>query len=389
MKKSTGLFSRSYIAIFIINLIGGAYGVMSLSTMVSYCLSRGISDVVAGVVVAVLPMASFLFRPLSGMLCNRFGKRKLFYIGILCYAIPPLAFICGLPLWVMFPARALQGVGMSLVTTTAGAIVVGIIPPECFSAGIGIFSLGMTIAGSIAPGLALWLISRFGYNVMFASTILISLIAAALMPLVERREEPEQKKEEGSLLSQMYEKRSLIPTLLALAVGVIHVSVTQYLSVAAEKSGVAGDVSAFYVMSTIGIVLIRLLDVKLDRILNSRWKFIVGFGFEIAAGVLLSLFLPRHLAPVWIGFLYGVGYSLVWTLLNVLAVDGIEESRQGSANATFLAASDLSYFVGPLFWGFVCNVSGYGHIYSVAVVMMALCLLACLAAVRRRDERTA
>ena len=31
--------SCSFIAVFLINMIGGAYGVMSLSTMVSYCLA--------------------------------------------------------------------------------------------------------------------------------------------------------------------------------------------------------------------------------------------------------------------------------------------------------------------------------------------------------------
>src|SRR5215469_2892982 len=104
----------------------------------------------------------------SGALADRFGRRRFFQIGLAVFGAASLACAFAPSLGALIAARAVQGVGASLLSPVALAIVVNAMPdPRERAQAIGVwasvFGLSMA-AGPVAGGA---LIAAFGWRSVF------------------------------------------------------------------------------------------------------------------------------------------------------------------------------------------------------------------------------
>ncbi|MER8046757.1 DHA2 family efflux MFS transporter permease subunit [Streptomyces sp. NPDC094032] len=127
-------------------------------------------------------MASLLI--VSGALADRFGRRRVFRLGLIVFGVASLACALAPSLGVLVAARAVQGVGASMLSPVALAIVVSATPdPRERARAIGVwasvFGLSMA-AGPVAGGA---LIGAFGWRSVFwinAPVVLLALVLVAL-----------------------------------------------------------------------------------------------------------------------------------------------------------------------------------------------------------------
>jgi EmrB/QacA subfamily drug resistance transporter len=128
---------------------------------------------------------------LGGSLGDRFGRRKVFMIGVVWFALASA--LCGLApsIGVLIAARALQGIGGALLTPGALAIIQASFTPGDRPRAIGAWSGLGGVAGAIGPFLGGWLIAAAGWRWAF----LLNLPVAVVVVLVAARHVPESRDE--------------------------------------------------------------------------------------------------------------------------------------------------------------------------------------------------
>ncbi|WP_242676062.1 MFS transporter [Streptosporangium minutum] len=131
---------------------------------------------------------------LGGSLGDRYGRRRIFLIGVVWFAVASA--LCGLApnVETLIAARALQGVGGALLTPGSLAIIQASFVREDRPRAIGAWSgLGGT-AAAIGPLLGGWLVQTVGWRWVF----LINLPVAALVVAVAVRHVPESRDVEAT-----------------------------------------------------------------------------------------------------------------------------------------------------------------------------------------------
>lgn len=128
---------------------------------------------------------------LGGSLGDRFGRRRIFMLGTVWFAIASL--LCGLApnVVLLIVARALQGVGGALLTPGSLALIQASFARQDRARAIGVWSGLAGVAGALGPLLGGWLVDAvswrwvFFINVPFAAAVVA--IAASRVP--ESRDE--------------------------------------------------------------------------------------------------------------------------------------------------------------------------------------------------------
>src|SRR3954468_10502277 len=128
-----------------------------------------------------LSLASLIL--LGGSLGDRFGRRRMFLIGVGWFAAASL--LCGVApnVEALIAARVLQGIGGALLTPGALAILEASFVPEDRSRAIGAWSGLGGIGGAIGPFLGGWLVEIGSWRFIF----LINVPVAAIVMLVTTR----------------------------------------------------------------------------------------------------------------------------------------------------------------------------------------------------------
>lgn len=124
---------------------------------------------------------------LGGSLGDRFGRRRVFVIGVSWFAVASL--ICGLApnITTLIAARALQGIGGALLTPGALAILQSSFAPVDRMRAIGAWSGLAGVAGAIGPFVGGWLVEVANWRFVF----LINPPLALIVVLVALRHIPE------------------------------------------------------------------------------------------------------------------------------------------------------------------------------------------------------
>jgi EmrB/QacA subfamily drug resistance transporter len=132
-----------------------------------------------------LPLAALIL--LGGSLGDRFGRRRIFVVGVVWFALASL--LCGLApdIGMLVAARALQGVGGALLTPGSLAILQSSFAPPDRPRAIGAWSGLAGIAGAAGPFLGGWLVEAASWRWVF----LINVPVAVVVVLVALRHVPE------------------------------------------------------------------------------------------------------------------------------------------------------------------------------------------------------
>jgi EmrB/QacA subfamily drug resistance transporter len=126
---------------------------------------------------------------LGGTLGDRYGRRKVFVIGTIWFALASL--LCGVApdATTLILARALQGVGAALLTPGSLAILQASFLPDDRSKAIGAWSGLGGLATAIGPFVGGWLISAVSWRLVF----FINLPVAAMVVAIAARHVPESR----------------------------------------------------------------------------------------------------------------------------------------------------------------------------------------------------
>ncbi|HEX3825262.1 MAG TPA: DHA2 family efflux MFS transporter permease subunit [Mycobacteriales bacterium] len=168
-------------------------GMASLdATVVGIALPRigkdfqvGVSSLQWVVTAYTLTLAAFLL--LGGTLGDRYGRRRVFVVGVVWFAVASGCCAAAPNAMTLIAARALQGVGAALLTPGSLAILQSAFTPADRSRAIGAWSGFGALAGAAGPIVGGYLLAVGSWRLLF----LLNLPMAAVVLEVTRRHVPE------------------------------------------------------------------------------------------------------------------------------------------------------------------------------------------------------
>ncbi|MFD5231331.1 MFS transporter [Streptomyces qaidamensis] len=113
---------------------------------------------------------------LGGALGDRFGRRKVFVVGVVWFAVASL--LCGIApnAGVLIAARALQGVGGALLTPGSLALIQASFHPDDRGRAVGLWSGFGGIGAAVGPFVGGWLVDGPGWRWVFLLNVPVALV---------------------------------------------------------------------------------------------------------------------------------------------------------------------------------------------------------------------
>ncbi|MFF8942513.1 MFS transporter [Streptomyces sp. NPDC014864] len=115
---------------------------------------------------------------LGGSLGDRYGRRRIFVLGVLWFAAASL--LCGLApnAGVLVAARALQGIGGALLTPGSLALIQASFHPDDRARAVGLWSGFGGIGAAVGPFVGGWLVDGPGWRWVFLLNVPLALVCA-------------------------------------------------------------------------------------------------------------------------------------------------------------------------------------------------------------------
>lgn len=337
----------------------------------AYARSFNVGVAAASVVVSAFAFFRLLFAPVGGALVSRLGERPIYLSGLLIVAASSLATAFADSYWQLLLFRGLGGIGSTMFTVSAMALLVRLAPPSIRGRVSSAYASSFLIGGMVGP-LAGGALASLGLRVPFivyavalviaAATVAIRLSGASLRPDPGAPVNPPMLLREA-LASPTYRA--------ALASGFangwsnfgVRVAILPQFAVAVHnETWVAGVALA---VAAIGTALTLQVAGRLADQVGRRPLVIAGLAIT-ALGLGLIGLSADLLVLLILSAVSGLGAGLVNPGQQATVADLVGSQRSGgSVLAAFQMAQDSGAILGPILIGLVADAFGFGWAFAI------------------------
>lgn len=381
MKKSA--LSIIFMTVFI-DLMGFGILVPLLPTFATSQL--GVSDFGVGILFGVFSLVQFIFNPVLGKISDKYGRRPIILISLLCTITSYIIFGFANSFLVLFISRVLAGFGGSNIAV-AQAYIADITEKHERSKGMGLIGMAFGLGFVFGPLIG-GLLSVYGYQ--FAGFASAAFSTLAFIWAFFRLDETVVKKENNELSSvrpKIFDFSFAYKTILHADSGLL---IFLFFIITFSSANIFGTFAllAFkvyhlnnqqigYQFAILGIVsaivqggLIKYFSVKFSEkslILSGTFILIFGLGllpygvnfFGLAVVIILNAFGTGLLQPI------------VLSMISKYTSD----IEQGAVLGLNQSLSALGRVLGPLWGGFAFEYLGYEFPFLTGAFFMFITFL--------------
>jgi len=365
------LWSRSFILIAIASTGVSFATYFFLPTLPVYAQAMTGSGGWAGAMTGVYSLASLVSQPMAGYMADRVKRLALAFAGALVCLIACILYNFAAAITWLLVFRFMHGFGFGMHTTSANAAIIGMVPPERRTEGIGSFGLCMTIASAIAPAIALPLAANPETGLLPLSAAAGALLVVSLgsmLPVMQQdhagEEQAGQGKDSGGF------RRAAEPVAMLLLVACVQGAAVSFLALYALERGF-GMIGFFFTCSAAGMILSRLFA---GRICDKRGIRAVMLPslFVYFLSVLGIAFVSGQTGMILLGFPFGLALGSITPAFNVIILSRFADNRHGAASALYFACLDAGIGGGSVTWGFLAGSIRYRGIFLASACICAL-----------------
>lgn len=365
--KASKLFSKDFLITFLLALLIVS-GSNLIQTVIPLYMSINLGSTLSeiGLMISISSTSTIILRPFLGFLVDRIDRRYLLLISLFVMGLIYLAYIFA-KLPVSFGLiRFIQGIPLTIATTTFGAIASDLIQADRMGEGLSYFTLTNTLAIAIGPsvGIALFNNAWNGLPFLVSSIIAFLCCIASLQIKVPNK----KGKIETFSLNKIQDPKIgwLIFTGSLIYFGIP--GIMTYSPLYSKAIGVS-NISLAYTIYGVGLVCARLLTAKLigkhgvARVgIISIIILIVGFGIIGIYPTMYGLFIGS--------LILAAGCGMITPTLLTMAVDVVGCNRRGSAIAMIFTGFDIGIGVGSWFFGWASDIFGsFGIAYLICAIV--------------------
>ena len=338
-----------------------------------YLTGIGLPDWEVGLVLGATAIASLLMRPISGVLTDRFGHKRMMLIGATSLTIGAIGVVLTTQVAMLFLLRILQSLGYVIFTTAGNALVGQLATPEERSKKIAYFGLAANFAMTMTPGATDLLLPVIGLTTAFWLAGGIAAGAGILTRALQYKAAPENRGQQAFALTQLWRfpRQLWLAMFVSALFGAGFGAYFQYFAVLLERRAIPSAA----VFATYGISII------ITRLLFGRYLDRIGFGRVLALAALIMT----------VGLVvaaYGYSLPMLIAAAALIAAGGgffhpmliahhvtLLPTRSGWAVACFYFGFDLGIGGGAWLLGAALDLGGLEALYLTAAFLTLATLL--------------
>ena len=311
------------------------------------------SDSLVGLVMACYVVAAILIRPFCGFSLDKFGRKTLFLVSLLIYAMTFTGYLVATTIMMMVLIRVIHGLTWGLTTTSNSTVAGDIIPESKRGQGFGYFGVSTTAGMALGPLIGSMIFQHGGYTAMFLAGCLISLISMALAATVRYPRYYIPKMSLDFRWKNLLETKTIVPSVNLLIIMLTYGGLISFVALYGHEIGISNP-SGFFLIYALGIISSRFTTGKaLDRN-GPRQIIIICLSLLIIGFPLLALLKNPagfYAAALILGFGNGVVFPTFQTMTNNM----VPASRRGAASSTLFISVDIGMGLGMILVGMIAQ----------------------------------
>lgn len=371
-------------------VIAIGFGLIS-PVLPQFAQSFDVSVAAASVIVSAFAFFRLLFAPAGGSLVTRLGERPVYLTGLIIVAVSTGASAFAQTYWQLLIFRSLGGIGSTMFTVSAMALLVRLAPPRLRGRVSSMYGSAFLIGGVIGPVIG-GALGEFGMRVPFVVYGIALLIAAGFVGFMLRGAPLRADTTKGSLPPMTFGEAVQDSAYRAGMVSAfangwtnfgVRVAILPLFAVAVVgetwAAGVALAVGAAATAATLQ------LSGRVTDTLGRRRPVLVGLGLSalgmgtmgLSGGLVMIIVLTVVL---------GVGAGLLNPAQQATVADVVGNDRSGGkVLAAFQMCQDAGGIGGPVLVGAVADLAGWEWAFALSGVISAAAILPWL---RARETMT-
>ncbi len=352
-------------------VIAIGFGILT-PALPTFARSFDVSVTAVSVVVSAFALTRLLFAPASGQLINRIGEPWVFVSGIFIVGLSTTACAFAVTYWQLLLFRSLGGIGSTMFTVSALALLVRLTPPPLRGRSNGLWATSFLLGGVTGPlvgggliglslrapflvyGVALFVAAAVGWLALRRSTLAAPEAVSDVAP-ISVRAALRHRTYRAALVSSFAHGWAVFGVRLSL----VPLFVAEVLGREAALTGVALSVFA------VGNVATLMLAGRVADFIGRRPPMLAGL--LVAAG-----------GTIWLGFTTSVPAFLAASLISGLGTGMLtppqgaavadvigSRGRGGPVLAGFQMVADIGAILGPLATGVLADQFSYSAAFAL------------------------
>ncbi|TCB79169.1 MFS transporter [Acinetobacter sp. ANC 4173] len=331
----------------------------------------------AGLAMTLFMVSSIAVRPFSGLIIEKFGRKKTLFISELLFCLFSVAYIFADNLEVLLWLRFLHGIWFSILTTVTVPIANAFIPDSRRGEGMGYFVMSVNLGIVLGPLIGLSLIQPLSYAVVasiLAAIVCLGFIFCFLIPIHTTTSNTLAPQKRQLSIHDFIEKKALPVSIMAMMVSFAYASIMSFISTYSASKNLLAYASLFFIVFAISMISLRPFTGKIyDRKGPSYVIYPALALFSVGLIILsqINSLIGFILAAIFIG----MGFGSVQPCLQTLAIQRAAPQRIGHATSTFFTFYDLGIALGSILLGILITAQGYSMSYILCAIIVLLSLL--------------
>jgi MFS family permease len=367
--KSKGFFSYKFFFIFLINLCF-FLSFASLAILPKHLEELGATATYIGFFTNSTGIMLIFFVITMKRLLQKIKRKHLLLTGFfLSLAAVILMHFFYNNLIMLLILRFITGTAYALGFALLFSYIYDIVQPEKRRGSVAVYGISGLISSPIGSLLSEYIFKKFGPQYLFLLSAAFFSLALLLMFFL-KSDMPFRGITKSRNIITILKKRGIkrhayFGMLLGGAYGVF----VSFIPIASAAKIGEANISLFFIAYALIAVTIRLLSFKRIDSIPSRLLFFIAFS-ALTIAMFLLIFLESFVLLFIIGFIYGIGHSLLFPTLSACFVSRAKEEEKVVFNNIFLGyyTSGLLFF--PTVMGIVGDLVSTDTIFACMVVIL-------------------
>jgi MFS family permease len=353
-----------------------------------------VSPAESGKLLALFLVASVLVRPWVGKLYEEWPPRRLFLVSMAFFGAGTILMLL-MPntLWVLWVARALQGVGFSFFNSVSYSYLTETVPEQSRARGIAMFSNAIKLAMAYAPAIG-WVMAERGWCIeamlLSLAILLGSLFVLLRMGHLETHHSQQQALQEmprRPVRGRLFNVKGVTPGLLIASNSFVFGALIPFIPLIVVSKGIE-NVETFHLFYAFSLIASRFLGGESSDKFGRLYTIIPGMALVVVS--LIGIFYSFGTVPLLISaVLYGLGAGVVQPSIVAMVADRTKVSERGSAMATYTMLADSGQGLGMMAMGYFGQYFSYdAGLGSSIIIALAGLIFAVVLSTQKKNKRS-
>lgn len=371
-KVRSRIFTLEFIIVFIFHFILMFSMYTTLVSISGVSMEKyGIGPSLAGFVASVFILGILIGRAASGNFINKIGIKNVVWGGVVMFFLTYVLYFLDFGLTFLIIVRLLNGFATGYISTALNTLATIILPEDRRGEGISYFSLSLILASSIGPFMSFTIFKDMPFNQMLLIVLIIMAVTTVSFLFVKTNNSYSKDRE---VTFKLLDKKAAVMSPGILILGFTQSTIFAFIGTYTLINGYYLAASLYFIVYSIATMLTRPIT---GRILDYRGPvgliiatiIFNAIGYYILGGAINDWMVLISAAVI------GLGMGNYQSIAQATCVSLGDKDNIGLSTSTFFISLETGLGFGPLILGAVAAYVGYGSMYQLMVIPIAVALI--------------